>query len=116
MCFEPIGAHGSRLVAVAGLHVDCRDDPVLGDLLCDAPGALLLTGLDILARDETEEADVVVRRLTERSGLGRGEDSFGVVHKPCDKGVARALVGPLDDWLSPLVARRRERGEGSCRD
>ena len=89
MGFEPIGADRSRLVAVAGLHIDCRDDPVLRDLLCDAPGAFLLTGFDILAGDEGKEADVVVRLLAELSGLGRGKDRLGVVHEPCQKGVPR---------------------------
>jgi hypothetical protein len=109
MRLEPVGAHGRGLVTVTGLRIDCRDDPVLGDLLRDAPGAFFRTGLDVLARDESKEADIVVALLAEPSGFGRGEDGEGVVHEPGDKGVAGALVGPLDDGLAAFVARRQKR-------
>ena len=103
MRLEPIGA---------GLCVDGRDDPVLGDLLRDAPGAFLLTGLDVLAGDESEQADVVVRLFAERNALGRPKDSQSVVHKSCHKGVAGTLVGPLDDRLATFVARCLKGNEG----
>ena len=78
MGLEPVDPRGRGLVPVAGLGVDGRDDPVLGHLAGDPPGAVGLGWFDVLAGDEGEEPERLVALGRKREVPGGGEDRLGV--------------------------------------
>ena len=94
---------------MAGLDIDRRDHSVLGDLSRDLPGARLFTRFDVLARDESEQANGLAGHLARRAVLRCREHRLGVVDQSGNECVSRNPVGPLDDGLGALVSGRRQR-------
>ena len=74
-----------RLAGVAGLRIDRRDDPVLGDLARDAPRSLGLARFDVLSGNEGKQSDGVGLIVVERLGCAGVEGGDGVVHEGRDE-------------------------------
>jgi hypothetical protein len=97
---------------VAGLGVHGGDDPVRRHPLGDAPRALLLTGLDVLAGDERQQAHGVGLGLGELDAVHGGDDGPGVVHQSRHQGGLGLGVVPGAHRLAGgvvVMGRHRER-------
>ena len=73
----------ARLVAVAGLGVDARDDPVLGDTLDDAKDPVIAL-LGVLAGDEGQQVGGRYRSGGESFSVDDTEGGHGVAHERID--------------------------------
>ena len=113
MRLEAVGAHRRRLVAVPGLGVDRRDHPVPGDCTCDAPASWLFARFDVLARDQGEQPDRLLRLGGVRRTLHCSKHCLRVMHQPAHERTAGGCIRPIDHRLAALVTRRRQRDERS---
>jgi hypothetical protein len=91
-----------------GLGVHRRDDPVGGHPLGDAPGAVLLAGLDVLAGDQRQQPDRVGLLGAEGDAVQRVDQGEGVIDQPGDERLLGHGVVPGDGGLGPgvVVVRR----------
>lgn len=63
------------------LRVDRGDDPVRGHASGDAPGPVVVAGLDVLARDQRQQSDRVALGVVELDAGERVDDRSGIVHQ-----------------------------------
>ena len=98
--FVAIAIAVGRLVHVAGLRVDDRDDAIR----CRAPRDLPVTGavgrLDVLACDECEQCDRVGLCLVEVELLSCEDELVGVFHEHRDEPVDVGPVLVVSRWLA----------------
>ncbi len=84
MGFVAVSVLRSRLVHVAGLGIDRRDDPVLGHLAGDAPGPLVVL-FDVLACHKGQEAEGGGGVVARSHLLTCVEQGQGITHEPIDE-------------------------------
>ena len=99
MSFEPIEAAVARLVAVAGLGVDGRDDPVLGHAFHDAKDPVVAL-FDVLAGDQGQQVGGPHRTSRKLLSVYDAEGGHSVADQGVDQGLARRLVVPVTRGLA----------------
>ena len=108
----PVEAAVARLVTVAGLGVDRRDEPVLGHLVDDAKDPVVAL-FCVLAGDEGQQVGGGDGPDRQGFAVDGTERAQGVAHQGVDEGVAGTLVVPvarrLADGVVLVVAPRAAR-------
>ena len=95
MALVAIEALGLGLVAVAGLGIDRRDDPVSRHAAHDAKGGALAL-FDVLADDGGEQSGGLGELGAELSSVEKQQDAIGVLGPTVDEGVTGGGVVPVD--------------------